>query len=236
MLVHATRQLLRSRMLTLVAHVASDAAAPDLVPVYNELLRQASNKVAKESQWLDAKTSARIDLGVDQEFSNLPAFTTAANVLELGVWDAQQERYIPLHRGPIPVALHTDPTNEEGGGSDEATRGRPERYEVGTQIRTWPAADQAYQLKLIHTVTKEMNADEVESALDADLILFLALSLAFEENGDQARSDKYLKLYQDRLIDIRAWINAGNALVVGGRDVFAEGGDGARYDFDVAGR
>ncbi len=231
MLVHATRQLLRSRMLTLVAHVASDAE-----PVYNEQLRQASNKVAKECQWIDTRTSTRINLGVDQEFSNLPSFTTAANVLELGVWDAQQERYIPLHRGPIPVALHTDPTNDEGGGSDEATRGRPERYEVGAQIRTWPAADQAYELKLIHTVTKEMNADGVESALDADLILFLALSLAFEENGDQARADKYLKLYQDRLIDIRAWIQAGNAMEIGGRDAFAVGVTDARYDFDVDGR
>ena len=233
MFVFATRQTLRARMLTLVAHVTSDAEASDLVPIYNEWLRQAANQVANDTRgWVEAKREHRFTMGIDQEMANYPTNCDAGNVIELGWWDGA--RYVTMDRAPITVGMHTDPTNEEGGAADALTRGYPIRYECGKQIRVWPAMDKEYQFKLIHSISVEMNSDNVTSVLDADLILYLALASAWDDEGNDKKKQSNVDLYKKRIMDLRGWMQAASSLVMSPTDSFSLDGIAPAYDFGVS--
>lgn len=233
MFIQATRQQLRSRMMTLVANVTSDAAAPDLVPIYNEHLRQAANMVMSDCKWMHKRQSYRFTMGIDQETTTYPAYCSAGNVLELGVWEPTEKRYIPLGRQPIPVALRTDPLDDVGGADDEASRGRPTIFECGDAIRVWRACDQEYEFLLLHTINPEFTADNIMSVVDADLVLYLALAAAWEDEGNERKMETQRQLYAKRLMDLRGWANAASALIVNPIDAFSLDGQSPLYDFSV---
>ena len=187
--IYLPRREIRRRIQARLGHVTNDAQAPLVMEQINEWIRAASTAVTKRCQWATSQRETREDVGIDQRFVNYPANAGPGNIVAIAVWDADASRFRQLRRGVIPLAVDDEPLVEEGEPDSEAGRDRPEVYELKAQIELWPRPDQAYRLKIDHTVSTELADDDTPSLVDAEAIILLAMAEAFDFQGDSRLAD-----------------------------------------------
>jgi hypothetical protein len=189
--ISATRDEIRARLIAKVGW----AAAGSVEDHYNELIRAASAHVADECPWATARREQLSTLGVAQATMAYPTGCGATGLQEIGLWTGGAY-YKRLTRHVISVVRNSDPA--EAGG-DTSNRAEPVWYEPGPTIEFWPLPDQAYQIKLIYTLSVELTTGLQVSATDAELILLWAAADAFAQIGDMRAADDCRSKYALRL-------------------------------------
>jgi hypothetical protein len=193
--ISATRDQIRSRLVAKVGW----ASAVGVEDHYNELIRSASVQVAEECPWATARREARIPVGVDQRMVPYPDGCGATGIQEVGLWIAAGQFYKRLSRHTISVVRDADPTAEVGGADRQVQLGEPVWYEPGQFIELWPPTDQAYEIKVIYTLTVELTSGAQVSACDAELILLWAAADAYQQIGDVSNANDCRAKYKLRL-------------------------------------
>lgn len=187
--VYADRAEIRRRMLSRMGFVTGDSQAGLTTHQFNEFIRSAALEIYSRCPWVAAQRETFIDIGIDQRFVNYPDNATAGNIIQIGVWDAAASRYVALRRARIQITKDDEPLVEEGEPASVTNRGRPIQYEPKAQIELWPRADQAYALKIDHTVSPDLGGDGVVSVVDAECIVLWACADAFDFQGDGKLAD-----------------------------------------------
>lgn len=206
--VTATRDQIRARLLAKVGWATGGAVTNH----YNELIREASVHVAEACPWASARREARLTIQTDQRYVTYPEGCGATGLLEMGLWIPEGMQYRRLTRHQIGIVRHSDPTNETGGATDEATRGEPVWFEPGEQIELWPNPDRAYELKIIYQLSLELTEGGQVAPVDAELILLWAASRAYRQIGDIVNAEDCEKTYTTRLHRIKARMQTAFAI------------------------
>lgn len=203
--VYVSRKEIRRRVMARMGFTTSDNQAPLTQDQTNEWIRAAALEVYSKCAWASAQRETFLEIGIDQRLVNYPASTTAGNIIQVGVWDEAERRYQPLRRSRIQVSQDDEPLVEIGEPDSVAGRGRPAVFHPKTQIELWPRADQAYQLKIDHTISPNLEADGDVSVVDAEAIILWVLGDALEFQGEGAAADKKRKQFDRRIGELRAW-------------------------------
>lgn len=201
-------------MLARLEYIQNDAEAPLLIPLYNEALREACGKVYVECHWSHQEREYKFTGGEDQRLFNYPAYCGATDVIAVAVWDSAQQKYIPLTRRPITLALDSDPLEDIGGTTLQNAQGQPRIWDPKTQLEVWPKLDQAYEFKMDHTICPEFIDDETPSVVDADLIMLWALAELLDDKGEERRAATARQKYADRLAKLKHWAASGREIAI----------------------
>jgi hypothetical protein len=89
----------------------------------------------------------------------------------------------------VSVHLDDEPLVDEGEPASVAGRGCPTIYECKDQVEIWRRPDQAYELKIDHTVQIDLSTDVIVSVVDAEAIILFAIADAHDFQGDQRLAD-----------------------------------------------
>ena len=154
-------------------------------------------------------------VGTDQRYLTYPADASAGCILDIAVWDADSKRYLPLTRAAIPLSVHTDPLDTEGGTNDEQTRGTPRIFREGRQIEIWPLADKEYDLKIIYQPNGELADDDSLSPVDSELTILLALADWLESQGEMNLASVQRSKFQARYVRLRHHMHAWTTIKLG---------------------
>lgn len=198
--ITATRDQIRDRLVAKVGWASAGAVTSH----YNELIRAASLAVAEACPWATAQRESRVTIQTDQRTVAYPAGCGAAGLIELGLWIPEASQYKRMTRQRIGVVRHSDPTNDTGGATDEATRGEPVWYEPLAQIEVWPHPDRDYELKIIYQLGAELLEGSQVSAVDAELILLHAAARSYRNTGDTDNATACERDYDRRLLRLKA--------------------------------
>jgi hypothetical protein len=195
----ASRLEIRRRILARMGKTTNGSQAAQTTEQYNEVIRAAAEAVYMRCPWAQSQREATESVGIDQRFVNYPENSGPGNIIAIGVWMADEQRYRPLRRGRIPVELDDEPLVEEGGDVAAEHRATPSLYEVKAQIEVWPRPDQEYRLKIDYTVHPDLDADADVSVVDAECIVLWAMADLFEFEGDQGLATIQRNKFQDRI-------------------------------------
>lgn len=183
--VFLPRAEIRRRIQARLGHTTNGSQAPLVMEQMNEWIRAGATAVYKRCQWAQTAVESREDAGIDQRFVNYPANTGPGNVISVAVWMEDEQRFIPLQRGRIPVELDDEPLVELGEPDSVSGRGCPTMYELKKQIEIWPRPDIAYRLKIDHTTSPELADETTPSIVDAEAIILHVLAEAYDFQGDE---------------------------------------------------
>ena len=172
---------------------------------YNEYIRAAAMEVYTRCSWASAQRETFATIGIDQRFIDYPANATGSNIIQIGIWDSGANRYRTLRRARILVSKDDEPLVAEGEPYSVSGRGMPLQYEPKTQIEIWPRPDQAYSLKIDHTVNPDLATDDSMSVVDAECIILWAMSDVYDFDGDVPLAQKALAKFEKRIGQLRAW-------------------------------
>lgn len=236
--VYASRKEIRRRLQARLGNTTNDAQAPLVMEQYNEFIRSAAMEVYTRCSWAAAQRESFADVGIDQRFINYPDNATGGNIIQVAVWDAGSNRYRTLRRARILIHKDDEPVVEEGEPASIAGRGMPTQYEPKKQIEIWPRPDQAYQIKIDHTVNPDLADDNDVSVVDAESIILWSMADAFDFQGDTALAQVQRAKFDKRIGQLRAWAHteevftrgrlgrlAANGARVGDGVVVMTGGD-----------
>lgn len=193
------RKEIRRRVLARLGFTTNDSQAPLNLEQTNEFIRAAAEAVYLRCPWSQAMRETRVSIGIDQRFLNYPANAGPGNIQAIGLWLADEQRYATLRRGRIQVALDDDPVVDIGEPDSVANRGRPELYELKKQIELWRRPDQAYELKIDHTISPNFEGDDDVSVVDGESIILLAMAESYDFQGDQRLADMARGKFEDRI-------------------------------------
>lgn len=199
MQIALSRKECRRRMLARLGHTTSDAQAPLVLDQFNEWIRAACDEVYTRCEWVRTLRESVLAVGIDQRVVNYPANCGPENIHQIGLWDADADRYLPLRRGIIPVEVDDDPLVIEGEPASVPGRGTPTMYQAKQQIEVWPRPDKAYELKVDHTINPGFASDEQLSIVDAELIILWAMADAFDFQGDADLARTQRQKFANRL-------------------------------------
>lgn len=203
--VYASRKEIRRRILARQGNQTSDAQAPLVLEQYNEFIRSAAMEVYTRCSWASSQRESVAEIGIDQRFVNYPTNATGGNIIQVAVWDAAASRYRMLRRSRIRIHQDDEPAVETGEPTSVSGRGMPTQYEPKAQIELWPRPDQAYRLKIDHTVNPNIEKDEDVSVVDAECIILWAMADAFDFQGDTALAQVQRAKFEKRIGQLRAW-------------------------------
>lgn len=195
----ASRKEIRRRILARMGKTTNDSQAAQTTSQYNELIRAAAEAVYMRCPWAQSQRETTVNVGVDQRFINYPANSGPGNILSIGFWLEDEQRYKTLRRGRIPVALDDEPMVEEGGEVAAEHRETPIIYEVKSQIEIWPRPDIAYRVKIDHTVHPDLDQDDEVSVVDVECIVLWAMADLFEFEGDPELANTQRRKFNDRI-------------------------------------
>ena len=202
MQIAITRKEVRRRMLARLGNATSDEQAQLVTEQYNEWIRAACEEVYTRCSWVRTQRESRADIGIDQRVINYPANCGPGNIMQISVWDAGAQRFRPLRRGIIPQELDDEPVVEVGEPGSVAGRGMPTLYEAKDQIELWRRADQAYRLKIDHTINPNFEGDNQVSIVDGELIILWAMADAYDFQGDQELAQIQRQKFANRLAEL----------------------------------
>ncbi len=197
--IFVSRQEIRRRVLARLGNVTNGAQAPLVNEQYNEFIRSAAEAVAMRCPWQQSMRETFVSVGIDQRLINYPAQTGPGNIQAIGLWDEGSQTYTQLRRGKIPVVLDDEPLVALGEPDSIPGRAQPERYELRSQIEIWPRPDQAYQLKIDHTIHPQMADDNDVSVVDAECIILWAMADAYDFQGDAALAQVQRGKFEERI-------------------------------------
>jgi hypothetical protein len=195
----ASRSEIRRRILSRMGKTTNGSQAAQTTEHYNEVIRAAAEAVYMRCPWAQSQRETDATVGIDQRFINYPTNSGPGNVLSIGLWLEDEQRYKTLTRGRIPVAADDEPMVEEGGDVAAEHRGAPCIYEVKAQIEVWPRPDQEYRLKIDHTVHPDLDADDDVSVVDVECIVLWAMADLFEFEGDPGLANVQRNKFNDRI-------------------------------------
>lgn len=193
------RKEIRRRVLARLGFTTNDSQAPLNLDQINEFIRSAAETVYLRCPWSQAMRETRVSIGIDQRRLNYPAQVGPGNIQAIGLWLADEQRYVPLRRGRIPVELDDDPVVDIGEPDSVANRGRPELYELKKQIELWRRPDQAYELKLDHTISPNFENDSDVSVVDGEAIILWAMADAYDFQGDERLAQVARGKFEERI-------------------------------------
>lgn len=197
--LYLNRREIRRRMLARLGNTTNDSQAPLVMDQFNEFIRAAVQAVYTRCPWSHALRETRVDIGIDQRFVNYPSMAGAGNIQAIALWDATAQRYCNLQRGRIPLEADDDPVVDLGEPDSIAGRAAPTVYELKTQIELWPRADQAYELKIDHTISPDLAGDDDVSVVDAEAVILWAMADAYDFQGDDRLSQVARRKYEERI-------------------------------------
>lgn len=215
---YQTREEIRRRVQARLGMVSNDDQASQILVQMNEWIRAACQEVFLRCAWVNTQRETRVDIGIAQRFVDMPDNATAANILQVAIWDADAEEYCVLRRAVIPQQLDNEPVEEAGGDDAEASRARPLLYQPKTQIELWPLPDIAYELKIDHTVSPELATDAGVSIVDAEAIILWTLADAYEFQGDERLANTCRAKFERRIAQLKAQQHTGETFKRGGLD------------------
>lgn len=195
-----TRKEVRRRVLARLGFATSDEQAQLVMDQLNESIRAACEEVYTRCAWVRTQRESRADLGIDQRFINYPANTGPENILSIALWDAGAGRFKTLRRTIIPPELDDEPTVEIGEPDSVAGRGEPDRYELKNQIEFWRRPDQAYRLKVDHTINPNFEDDDQQSIVDAELIILWVMADRYDTDGEDRLASIQRSKWKDRFM------------------------------------
>lgn len=193
------RKEIRRRVLARLGFTTNDSQAPLNLDQLNEFIRAAAEAVYLRCPWAQSLRETRVSIGIDQRVLNYPDHTGPGNIQAIGLWLPEEKRYAQLRRGRIPVTLDDDPLVDIGEPDSVAGRGRPELYELKEQIELWRRPDQAYELKLDHTISPNFANDSDVSVVDAESMILLAMADAYDFQGDERLAEVARAKAEDRI-------------------------------------
>jgi hypothetical protein len=187
--IHLPRREIRRRIQARLGFTTNDAQAPLVMEQINEWIRAAASEVYKRCPWAQTQQETTAEVGIDQRFIDYPQHAGPGNIIAIGLWFEGETRYRQLRRGRIPVTLDDDPIVDTGEPDSVAARATPSLYELKNQIELWPRADQAYRLKIDHTISPEIADDTTDSVVDAEAIILHVMAEAYDNQGDDRLAD-----------------------------------------------
>lgn len=183
--LYLNRREIRRRIQARMGHVTNDSQAPQVMEQFNEFIRSAAYEVYRRCPWSATQQETTVSVGIDQRFINYPTNVGPGEIVSIGVWLETEQAYRQLRRGRITVAMDDEPLVEIGEPTSAAGRGTPSVYETKAQIEIWRRPDQAYRLKIDHTVSPNLESDEQVSVVDAEAIIMWAIADAYDFQGDE---------------------------------------------------
>ena len=156
----------------------SEVIAAQIGDQHLAFVQNAAREVAQECRWVTLRGEVTIDIGQEQEFTDYPENAGPGSVEAMAVWDDKAQDYFPIYPKIFPVHASLDQLAVLGNGAFLKGQGRPQYFEQLKQIRTWPATDQPYKLRVRYQRPVEMPTDESMSLVDAMAIIYKACALA----------------------------------------------------------
>lgn len=215
---YQTREEIRRRLQARLGYVSNDDQASQVMVQHNEFIRSACQEVFTRCQWVKTQRETRVQIGVAQRFVNMPANTTAGNILQVSIWNAPAQLYHVLRRAVIRQQLDNEPTEAAGGTDAEATRHMPQLYEPKTQIELWPLPDIAYELKIDHTVSPDLLDDADVTIVDAEAVILWAIADSYDFQGDLTLAKIARQKFEARIAKLKALQHTGESFRRGGLD------------------
>lgn len=202
--VYAQKKEIRRRLLARLGYQTDDSQGPLVTARLNETIRASALEIYRlQAEWVNTQRETRVNVGIDQRFVNYPTGATAGNILAIGVWDGT--RYLPLRRARITLSNDDEPLVDEGEPASIAGRAMPTLYECKAQIEIWARPDQAYELKIDHTINPDLENDSDTSIVDAEAIIQMCLAECYRHDGDLQTAATYDTKVTARLNSLRAW-------------------------------
>jgi hypothetical protein len=189
--VYLTKSEIRRRVNALLGFNTNAAQYDRHKEMVDELINEGSMSVHADMETGPSETTTTGTVGIDQEVINFPSGTTAGNIIEVGIWDSDEARYVPLEA--------------EDADTYESRRDRPEICTLeGSQVRIWPRPDQEYPYAIRHTVTDQLIEDDAVSTVDAMLIIRWAAAGAQAALGRDDEAKASWAIYADRLTKLKS--------------------------------
>lgn len=171
------------------------AQAPLIQEQMAEYARAAAIEVAEWYDW--TAREKRVSVGIDQLVIDYPANAGPDNILSLAYWNGT--RYVPLLERYLPVEEGTDPLLDEGEPASVSGRGFPRFYEKKEQIRISPRPDQAYEIKIMHTVEIDLLTGTSVCLVDSEAVIIKVIEQKRGDDGDDELAAKAAERFESRM-------------------------------------
>ncbi len=175
----------------------NQAQAPLIRQQMEEYARAAALEVFEWYEFANVQRETRVLVGIDQRVINYPTDCTAANILSLGLWD--ETRYLPMQQRILPISEHDDPLVDEGEPASVSGRGRPCYFECKAQIRISPRPDQAYEIKILHTISPDLATGSTVCVVDSEAVIIKVIEMKRGDDGDDALAAVAAERFEARM-------------------------------------